>query len=436
MKIISKLLPASKLKLVISSIGVLALVIFSSLVVMEATKAEVVVMDDGKKETVNTHANTVDELLKEVGIVVSQHDAISHTGNTEIKDGMKITYKQSTQVMVKIDGSEKEFHTFADTVGDFLTENNLTLTNHDKVSHKEEDKIVEGLELTINKAFQVAVNVGGKEQKFWTTGGTVGQLLKSNNITVKDLDKLNVDKQDQVSADSSINITQVEKSEVEVEEAVAFDTKQKEDSSLAKGKERVVAEGSEGTVIKTYEVIKENGKEVSRKLVNEEVKEESKAKVVAIGTKVFEEQTELVTLASTEKKEPAPKPKQESAPERKQAPEPKQEPKAEPKKEQKSEKSNGKVLYMSASAYTAGCAGCSGHTATGINLNANPNAKVIAVDPSVIPLGTHVHIEGYGEYVAADTGGSINGNRIDIHFPSKSAALAFGRRTVKVTILN
>lgn len=96
----------------------------------------------------------------------------------------------------------------------------------------------------------------------------------------------------------------------------------------------------------------------------------------------------------------------------------------------------GKTISVAATAYTAKCAGCSGVTATGINLNANPNAKVIAVDPNVIPLGSKVHVEGYGTAVAGDTGGAIKGNRIDIHVPTESQALDWGRRTVNVTILN
>ncbi|MEK4027869.1 MULTISPECIES: 3D domain-containing protein [Bacillaceae] len=97
---------------------------------------------------------------------------------------------------------------------------------------------------------------------------------------------------------------------------------------------------------------------------------------------------------------------------------------------------SGKTISVSATAYTAKCAGCSGVTATGINLNANPNAKVIAVDPNVIPLGSKVHVEGYGTAVAGDTGGAIKGNRIDIHVPTESQAVNWGRRTVNVTILN
>ncbi|MED0660844.1 LysM peptidoglycan-binding domain-containing protein [Bacillus smithii] len=95
----------------------------------------------------------------------------------------------------------------------------------------------------------------------------------------------------------------------------------------------------------------------------------------------------------------------------------------------------GETFTMTATAYTANCGGCSGVTATGMNLKANPNAKVIAVDPSVIPLGTKVYVEGYGEAIAGDTGGSINGNRIDVFVPNEQQALNWGVRTVTVKVL-
>ena len=92
-------------------------------------------------------------------------------------------------------------------------------------------------------------------------------------------------------------------------------------------------------------------------------------------------------------------------------------------------------LTMNASAYTASCTGCSGITATGINLKANPNQKVISVDPNVIPLGSRVWVEGYGEAIAGDTGGAIKGNKIDVFIPTQQEALNWGRKTVKVKIL-
>ncbi|MFD1416461.1 3D domain-containing protein [Oceanobacillus jeddahense] len=95
----------------------------------------------------------------------------------------------------------------------------------------------------------------------------------------------------------------------------------------------------------------------------------------------------------------------------------------------------GETISVEATAYTADCNGCSGVTATGVDLNQDPNAKVIAVDPSVIPLGSEVYVEGYGYATAADTGGAINGNKIDLHVPSQEEAVSFGRQQVNVTIV-
>ena len=60
---------------------------------------------------------------------------------------------------------------------------------------------------------------------------------------------------------------------------------------------------------------------------------------------------------------------------------------------------------------------------------------MVSVDPNVIPLGSQLYIEGYGYAVAADTGGGIVGNRIDLAMDSVSDALNFGRRDVVVHVL-
>jgi 3D (Asp-Asp-Asp) domain-containing protein len=95
-----------------------------------------------------------------------------------------------------------------------------------------------------------------------------------------------------------------------------------------------------------------------------------------------------------------------------------------------------KEMTVTATAYTAFCDGCSGVTATGIDLRSNPNQKVIAVDPSVIPLGSRVWVEGYGEAIAGDTGSAINGNSIDVFVPNEQDALNWGRKTVNIKVLD
>ena len=71
-----------------------------------------------------------------------------------------------------------------------------------------------------------------------------------------------------------------------------------------------------------------------------------------------------------------------------------------------------------------------GSTATGLPVGWG----VVAVDPSVIPLGTRMSIPGYGEGVAADIGSGISGAMIDLWFPSDSAARAWGRRPVTIAL--
>ncbi|MFS0750939.1 3D domain-containing protein [Oceanobacillus sp. 1P07AA] len=105
-------------------------------------------------------------------------------------------------------------------------------------------------------------------------------------------------------------------------------------------------------------------------------------------------------------------------------------------KEEKPASDNDKKTFtVTATAYTADCEGCSGKTSyNGIDLKKNPDMKVIAVDPEVIPLGSIVEVEGYGVAIAADTGSAIKGKKIDVFISDKNAARSWGVKSVKVTV--
>ena len=92
---------------------------------------------------------------------------------------------------------------------------------------------------------------------------------------------------------------------------------------------------------------------------------------------------------------------------------------------------SGRSVYVSATAYSAYDPGNSNRTATGTLVRRG----VIAVDPSVIPLGTRVFIPGYGEAVAEDVGYAIKGYRIDVAFDSHAEALMFGRQDLEIFIM-
>lgn len=96
--------------------------------------------------------------------------------------------------------------------------------------------------------------------------------------------------------------------------------------------------------------------------------------------------------------------------------------------------SGGKTITMQSTAYSYAESANTFWTATGIDLRQNP--QVVAVDPSVIPLGSMVEVSGYGIAIAGDTGGAIKGNIIDCHFSTVEECIQWGRRSVTVTVLN
>src|SRR5690625_563215 len=441
MNLNSKRLLTSIKKLVVPSVGLLVFTIFTSMILFEATKVTVDVTQDGQTETMSTHAETVGDLVKDLGVVVGEADDLSHGLDETLENGMSIDYKQAKDIVVKIDGLSSNYATTAETVGEFLREKDLSFSDRDDVSFDTSDPIEEDLTLSVTKAYPVVINDGGEKIKVWTTGDSIESLLDENDIELSNKDKVKPALNKRADENTSITVTRVEKETDTVEETVAYETEKRNDDSLPKGEEKVISDGKEGKLVKEYEITLENGKEVDRKLVTEEVREDSQNQVIAVGTKEPEEN--LVTLADKKSKTTNENTSNDTNKRSEKASTAKAEPKEETseqseKKTENNESNNtsdGEVMYMNATAYSADCSGCSGITATGIDLKSNPNKKVVAVDPNVIPLGSTVWVEGYGTAVAGDTGGAINGKTIDLHVPSHAEADAFGRQTVKVKVI-
>ena len=95
---------------------------------------------------------------------------------------------------------------------------------------------------------------------------------------------------------------------------------------------------------------------------------------------------------------------------------------------------SAKKIIVVATAYSRNQPSLTNITAMGIDLSENP--QVIAVDPAVIPLGTKVYVDGYGEAIAGDTGSAIIGNRVDLHMESIDASFAWGIQEVELTIID
>ena len=364
------------------------------ILIYEGSKKTVALTLNGEKKTVKTHADTIQQLLEEQHVPISSKDYLFPRPSSKLKEDLNIVWKQAKQVEIVKDNEDKTVWTTAATVAELLKAQKIVLNDHDQISPKPQTAIKNKMKVSIKQANYLTLVDGGKQHQVWSTSTTVADFLTQQGIKLNDSDRVEPSLNEPVKDNDVVNIIRVEKVTDVVEEPLQFAVVTQKDTNLEKGKQQVIAEGQPGLASKKYEVILENGKEISRKLISQETVKDKQDKIVAVGTK------DLAFQVS------------------------------------RGEVSGGKELYVNTTAYTADCNGCSGNTSTGINLRANPNAKVIAVDPSVIPLGTKVYVDGYGYAIAADTGGRIKGYKIDVFFSSKADAYRWGARKVKIKILN
>ncbi|MGJ8729544.1 ubiquitin-like domain-containing protein [Listeria aquatica] len=403
---------SSKWKLPLMIAGFVIVVSLVFYFVFEGTKNDIIINNAGEKIEAKTHAKTVGEALQESGIKLSVHDEVSPAKNAKVKDGMKIDYTKANQLTIVDNGNKEKVWSTKKTVGDVLKDENITTRPQDAVSVALDTKVKNGMNVNINRAIALSLQNGEKKENVWSTKSSVQDLLDEKNIKLGKDDRVSPEKDADLKENMLVRVTYVDKKTEEKNEKVAFDTVYKEDSSLEKGKTKLLSDGKHGTKKVKYEIIFENGKEKSRKRVGEDLLTDSKNKVVARGTKQV--QVATVSHENSSEKTVATAPEQSSS----------------ASSSSSSAPSGGRTFTMQSTAYTGG-----GVTATGINLSANPGMKVVAVDPSVIPLGSRVHVSGYGEAIAGDTGGAIKGNIVDVYFSSNAACISWGRRTVTVTVL-
>jgi 3D (Asp-Asp-Asp) domain-containing protein len=216
-----------------------------------------------------------------------------------------------------------------------------------------------------------------------------------------------------VATSDTIELVAVDSKEVEVTSSVDFDTEYVEDSTLEKGKTKVITEGEKGEKVSVQKVTYRDGEEISRETLSEDITSEPVTQVVAKGTK---EAVKTVTSPS----------------------------KGSVFSSDTGNTINGmkytKKITMQATAYSTSPSENGGYTVSAMG---NPLGHgIVAIDPSVVPLGSKVYVEStdgswtYGIASAEDTGGAIKGNRIDLCYEGSVASVnTFGRRSCNVYIL-
>ena len=302
-------------------------------------------------------------------------------------------------VKIVIDGNEKTLVTYKRTVKDVLDSQGIELMPKDKIQPTLNDRVSENDMISIKKAVSVELAVGDKKININTAEDTIEDMLEVEKDELKNqgiefnegMDEISPSLNTTIESDLKISLVKVEVKKEKETQDINYDVVVEEDSNLDSGLEEIKQDGITGEKEVVYEVVYKNGKQVSKSVKSTKVTKEPVNKIVAQGTRktIASRNGQLLNYKS--------------------------------------------VIYCESTAYTGG-----GVTATGSVPVRNPNGiSTIAVDPRVIPLGSLVYVEGYGQAIAADTGGAINGNIVDVYVNSTDEAInGWGRKyNVAVYIL-
>lgn len=325
---------------------------------------------------------------------------------------MSLLEKAATKNITIIDnGVASVLETRTSNVLGFLEEQEIHVGPNDRLSLLTTDPLREGSQIVIDRAVGVTVKADGKHDLFYTTEDTVGGVIEERNITLGSDDRVSPALSSTLEAGMTISIVRVHKEVVETKSPIAFTVVEQKNKDLESGKQKVVKTGKNGLVVFKTEKVYEDGKLVSKQMIEKIVAEPAVQQIVAIGTK---KKAEVVKLSYNGAPSAA---------------------------EAKTVNLNGKTVKIkrmlsnvTMTAYSAGVASTGkskGDEGYGITFSGSvvQEGRTIAVDPKVIPIGWWVYIEGIGFRRAEDTGSAIKGKKIDIYYDSESRANKFGRKS-------
>ncbi len=288
------------------------------------------------------------------------------------------------KVMLLVEEEQIEVRSFAGDVNELLQEQSVELGVKDQVTPLPDTKLRDGMTVVVRRAIPVTLQVGEQEGLVNTAAETVGGLIDESNVVLGERDVVSPGLETRLEPDMLVRVDRITVSTMDEEVPIKFNVRRENDSKIARGITNVVQQGVQGLERKSWEITYKNGQEANRRLVASTVVKKPVDQIVKVGAlQVASRGGQDIRFS--------------------------------------------RAYDMVSTAYTH-----TGHnTATGVK----PTVGIVAVDPAVIPLGTNLYVEGYGNCRAMDVGGKIKGNRIDVFLDTNNEAKRWGVRKVKVYVL-
>ncbi|MGB9886941.1 MAG: ubiquitin-like domain-containing protein [Moorellales bacterium] len=297
-------------------------------------------------------------------------------------------WQATREVYLEVDGQQRAVRTFAGTVEELLTVQGVWLAPEDRVYPGPDTKLTPGLRIQVVRAGPVTLEVAGESKTVLTVPLTVRELLAGERVALGPEDRVEPGLEEVVGPGDRVKVTRVSTREVVENEVLPFATERRLVSYLLKGQSRVVQSGREGLRQRVWRITYVNGQPVDKQEVRASVVRPPVDRIIEVGTRSKPAALQLAARGAPD--------------------------------------SFREVREMVATAYSL-----DNRTATGTR----PGPGTVAVDPKVIPLGTRLYVEGYGYGRAEDVGSAIKGNRVDVYFEDPDRARQWGRRRVRVYIL-
>jgi uncharacterized protein YabE (DUF348 family) len=243
------------------------------------------VSDDGHVTTVHSFATSVQGVLKRAGITIGPHDTVTPSPSARVHDGNTIEIERGRLLSLTIDGKNRQVWVTARSVDAALKQAGLRTAGAVVSADRSGRVPLSGMSIDVALPHTITVHVDGIDHVIVTTKTTLQDALDEAEISVQPADKVSVSLQTRPYDGLTVTIVRVTTSETSESSQVPFPSVTKEDPNLYVGTKKLVQQGKNGTRVRSYELTLQDGKQVAKKLVSDQVSVQPVAQVTAIGTK-------------------------------------------------------------------------------------------------------------------------------------------------------